>query len=178
MSASPGRTTWSKRADTVLVSRLRRATRLTTGQRSDAQDSSLACDEQPVRWAPCLASGLIDRIAPSAAGPAPPDPDRKAPVSQVATRRRYKTRPASHMRLIERSFSRLTQAVATQVSCQVLRWVESLHSMPHNGAKLCVPVSTAGTRYPESTGQLCFSRWLRPAGHDSDSTGPTRTWLE
>lgn len=105
MNLSPGRTAWAKRADTVLVSRLRPATRLITRQGSDAQDSSLACDEQPVHWEPCLASGSDDRIAPSAAGPAPPGPERKAEVSLVPTRRRYLTRPASHMRPMERAFS-------------------------------------------------------------------------
>ncbi len=105
MNLSPGRTAWAKRADTVLGSQLRPATRLIARQRSDAQDSSLACDEQPVRWAPCLASGCNDRIAPSAAGPAPPDPERKAAVSLVPTGRRYLTRPASYMGPMERAFS-------------------------------------------------------------------------
>ena len=105
MNLSPEGTAWAKRADTVLGSRLRPATRLITRQGSDAQDSSLACDEQPVRWAPFLASGSNDRIAPSAAGPAPPGPERKALVSLVPTSRRYVTRPASRMRPMERAFS-------------------------------------------------------------------------
>ena len=98
MKLSPGGTAWPKRAHKVLISRLKPSTRLITRQGSDAQDSSLACDGRPVRWAPCLASGSNDRSAPSAAGPAPRGPERKAAVSLVPTRRRYTTRPASHMR--------------------------------------------------------------------------------